>query len=83
MDTKLTLRLDKDVIEQIKTYALRNRRSVSAITEDLYKKMLIETQETAGGITTPIAKKFKGIIGKKEIDTEAVKLDYLEEKHLK
>ena len=83
METKLTLRLNKEIIEQIKVYALRKQRSVSSLTEDLYKQLLIEKQEMLKDINTPIARKYKGILGDKDIDTESVKIDYLKEKHLR
>ncbi len=83
MDTKLTLRLDKDIIERIKIFALRNQRSVSALTEDLYKQVLIEKQEIAIDISSPIAKKYKGILGKEKTDTSAIKYEYLKEKHIR
>ncbi|MFA7146686.1 MAG: DUF6364 family protein, partial [Candidatus Riflebacteria bacterium] len=40
MDTKLTLRLDKEVIERIKIYASKRQKSLSALTEELYKSLL-------------------------------------------
>ena len=62
METKLTLRLSKEIIEQVKMYALKRQRSLSSITEDLYKQLLIEKQEIFKEISTPIAKKYKGIL---------------------
>jgi hypothetical protein len=82
METKLTLRLKKEIIEQVKIYALKKQRSLSSITEDLYKQLLVEKQEISKDISTPIAKKYKGILGDKDIDAESLKLDYLKEKHL-
>lgn len=83
MNTKLTLRLDKDIIDQIKIYALTNQKSLSALTEDLYKKVLYGTKENISDIQTPIAKKYKGILGKSEIDFNSIKLNHLKAKHLK
>jgi hypothetical protein len=83
MNTKLTLRLDKDIIEQIKIYALTNQKSLSALTEDLYKKVLYDNKENISDIQTPIAKKYKGVLGKSEIDFNSMKLKYLKAKHLK
>ena len=81
MDSKLTLRLDKSIIDQIKVYALRHQRSVSALTEDLYKEILIEKE--TNGISSPIARKYKGIIGKDQISIDDIKTNYLKEKHIK
>lgn len=81
MDTKLTLRLDKEIIDQIKIYALRNHLSVSALTEDLYKQILRERQMKVDGITSSIARKYKGILGKGSVDFDSVRYEYLKEKH--
>jgi len=83
MDTKLTLRLDKEVIEQIKIYALKDNLSVSALTEDLYKKILMEKEERKKGLASAIARKYKGILGKEEVDLKSVRLDSLKKKHIK
>ena len=83
MNTKLTLRLDEEVINQIKTYALRNHLSVSALTEDLYKQILIEKQMNVDGINSPIARKYKGILGKDAGDVEQARYDYLKKKHVR
>ncbi len=43
MDTKLTLKLDKDVIERAKEYASSHKRSLSRMIES-YLKTLIEKE---------------------------------------
>jgi hypothetical protein len=83
METKLTLRLNREIIDQIKIYALKKQRSLSSLTEDLYKQLLIEKQEMLKDINTPIAKKYKGILGDKDMDAASSKLDYLKDKHLR
>ena len=83
MDTKLTLRLKKEIIEQIKIYALRHQLSVSALTEDLYKNILIDKRKDSNNIFSPIAKKYKGILGKTDIDIDKLRLKYLKDKHLR
>ncbi len=82
MNTKLTLRMEKEIIEQIKIYAMERDKSVSSLTETLYKSILIKKNEENAELT-PIAKKYKGIIKNDEVDTDIVKLSYLLEKHLK
>ena len=81
MDTKLTLRLDKNIIDQIKIYAMQQQQSLSSLTEGLYKEILIEKEKD--DITTPIAKKYKGILGENEISIDQIKTEYLMEKHLR
>ena len=46
MDTKLTLKLDKYVIEQAKEYASSHKRSLSRIIESYLKSLVI--QEDSG-----------------------------------
>ncbi len=45
MDTKLTLKLDKQVIDKAKAYASSHKRSLSGIIE-AYLKTLIERKKT-------------------------------------
>lgn len=82
MNTKLTLRMEKEIIEQIKMYAMEHDKSVSSLTETLYKSILLKENEEDAELT-PIAKKYKGIIRNDVVDTDIVKLSYLLEKHLK
>ncbi len=82
MNTKLTLRMEKEIIEQIKMYAMEHNKSVSFLTETLYKSILLKGKEEDAELT-PIAKKYKGIIKNDEVDTDIVRLSYLLEKHLK
>jgi hypothetical protein len=42
---KLTLSVDSDLIERIKIQAVREKRDVSDITEDLYRKYLEGLEE--------------------------------------
>ncbi len=82
MNTKLTLRMEKEIIEQIKMYAMEHNKSVSSLTETIYKSILIKENEEDAELT-PIAKKYKGIIKNDDVDTDIVKLSYLLETHLK
>ena len=83
MDSKLTLRLDKDIIEEIKIFALKHKQSLSSLTEDLYKKILLSNENSGSRIETPIARKYKGILGSENIDVAEQRLEYLKEKYLK
>ena len=40
MKTKLTLHVDESLIEQLKIVAVREKTTVSAITEELYREFL-------------------------------------------
>ena len=84
MDTKLTLRLDKDIIEKIKIFASRENKSLSDLTEDLYKIYIVNaSSEEENKIDSPIAKKYKSIINSNNFDYEHQKISYLSEKHIK
>jgi hypothetical protein len=74
--------MEKEIIEQIKMYAMEHDKSVSSLTETIYKSILIKENEEDAELT-PIAKKYKGIIKNDDVDTDIVKLSYLLEKHLK
>lgn len=83
MDTKLTLRLDGGIIERIKIYASKQQKSLSALTEELYKSFLLKTDENFDSdIRSPIARKYKGIISSTDFDADTQKAHFLREKHL-
>ena len=83
MNTRLTLRLDKEIIERIKIYASKQQKSLSELTEELYKSFLLKNPENSESeIRSPIAKKYKGIISSAGYDAETQKLNYLRDKHL-
>jgi len=46
MDTKLTLKLDKFVIERAKEYASTNKRSLSRIIESYLKSLVIRNKNS-------------------------------------
>jgi hypothetical protein len=47
MDTKLTLKLNKDVIDQAKEYATSNKRSLSRIVEAYLKSLANQTNTSS------------------------------------
>jgi len=46
MQAKLTLKMDKDVIESMKCYAANNKKSLSRLVEDFFKTSIEETKDT-------------------------------------
>lgn len=60
MDTKLTLKLDGDIIEQAKTYAKKKNTSLSKLIES-YLGLLVEPKENQE--VTPLVKSLSGVIG--------------------
>ena len=65
--TKLTLRLEEEVINSAKDYAKKHQTSISKVVT-IYLKSLSEQKETKESIS-PIIKEFLGVIPK-EIDTQ-------------
>lgn len=85
MFTKLTLRLEKNVIEHAKTWANENQVSLSQLVSMLFKNL--GSKRKLSSELTPWTKKLMGIAkekGKRPTTDEEVKesyIDYLEEKY--
>ncbi|MCP4681945.1 MAG: antitoxin [Desulfobacterales bacterium] len=80
MQTKLTLRLEKRLVELAKEYASAQGKSVSKMVAD-YFMLLNKTQDTQSDELTPIARSLKGSLGKTQMDESHYK-EYLEKKYL-
>ncbi len=80
MNTKLTLRLNEDVISRIKIYASNQQQSLSKFTETLFRQILDSSINEKHGLT-PIVKKYKGIIKTDIEDERDDLLEYMMEKH--
>lgn len=80
MQTKLTLRLEKNLVDIAKNYAADHGKSVSKMISD-YFKLLKESQEKQSEEITPVVKSLKGYLGKAKID-ETDYLKHLEKKYL-
>jgi len=79
MQTKLTLRMDDDLVRRAKAYARRSGRSVSALVADFFAQL---GRRTAGDQAelTPTVRSLLGALG----DGSGDERDYrrhLEEKH--
>lgn len=80
MSTKLTLTIDKTIIERAKKYAKNTDRSLSELIENYLEE--ITNEENSSNISYKLSK----IVGKVKLpkdfnEKEAIK-KYLEEKHL-
>jgi len=80
MQTKLTLRLEEQLIEQAKTYAARAGKSVSQIVADYFKLLTSEKNRLASS-STPITQSLRGLLRESKLDEKAYR-KYLEGKHL-
>ncbi|MEY4465217.1 MAG: hypothetical protein RLZZ110_965 [Bacteroidota bacterium] len=87
MDTKLTLTLDKTVIEYAKKYAASNQTSLSDLVENYFKALTAEEPEVAYKIKnpskTPIVDSLVGSVKSIELeDLKSEKIKRLEDKYL-
>lgn len=80
MQSKLTLRMDDNLIESAKAWSAQSGKSISRIVADLFTLM---QQESRGGQEnlTPTVKSIKGILKGLQVD-EAEYRNYLAEKFL-
>ena len=80
MQTKLTLRLEDQLIEQAKSYAAQAGKSVSQIVAD-YFKLLTSDRIKPNSPSAPITQSLRGLLKYSSLD-ETHYRKYLEEKHL-
>ncbi len=84
MDTKLTLKLDKFVIEQAKQYASSQQKSLSKIIESYLKSLIIRdaNKDESDIEISPFVKSMSvGIKIPADLDYKSDRLQHLEEKH--
>lgn len=80
MNTKLTLRLDEDVIIRIKNYAVKRKLSLSKLTEHIFRQILDSSEDSTQDLS-PIVRKYKGILKGEKINETEELTDYLAQKH--
>ncbi|MBI4964804.1 MAG: antitoxin [Desulfomonile tiedjei] len=81
MQTKLTLRLDEDLIRRAKSFAKDKSKSVSQIVADYFASLENEPPTKQRKELTPIVRSLKGALRGADVEIE----DYhrhLEERHL-
>lgn len=79
MDTKLTLKLNKHIIENAKRYAKDKKVSLSKMIESYLKSITTESDEKLS--ITPYVESLSGVIDLKESDYKKDYSDYLNEKY--
>jgi hypothetical protein len=81
METKLTLKLDKSIINQAKKYAIKRQKSLSRLVEDYFRGL--GNDEISDETTiNPIVRELSGIIDEKDIKGwESDYTSYLEQKY--
>lgn len=80
MITKLTLRLDNNLIESAKEYSAQTGKSVSRIVADLFEIIKNEKLKKED-LLTPTVRALKGSLKGKQLDEQDYK-KHLEEKYL-
>lgn len=80
MQTKLTLRLEDQLIEQAKSYAAQAGKSVSQIVAEYFKLLTSQKIKTSSP-STPITQSLRGLLRESKLDEKDYK-KYLEGKHL-
>lgn len=75
MDSKLTLKLNKTIIEKAKTYAMINNTSLSQMVEKYFIAILTETNYDNYKLS-PIVKELSGVM--KPFSSDDFKNDYTE-----
>jgi hypothetical protein len=81
MSTKLTLTIEKEVIEKAKVYARNTGRSLSDMIEGYLETLIAQEPETQ--TLSPQIKKITGIVKlPKDFDEKKEIAEYLRKKHL-
>ena len=80
MHTKLTLRIEEEVIERAKSYARQMGKSVSQLVSD-YLEMLPEPRQGQPRPMTPVVQSLRGVLAGAGLDEKDYRR-HLEEKHL-
>lgn len=85
MNTKLTLSLEKEVIEKAKIYAKGTGRSLSEMVENYFRSLVEKSNKSENKIEDEIHPKVKKIIGRitlpDDFDIKKAKEEYYKEKY--
>lgn len=80
MDTKLTLKLNEDIIEKAKEYAKAKKTSLSALIENYLQKLTTDKKNNKA--ITPLVKSLSGVISlPKDYNDKKDYTDYLTNKY--
>ncbi len=80
MQTKLTLRLDDQLIEDAKQHARRSGKSLSQMVAEYFSAVTSPPRPDAGELT-PTVSRLKGALAGRKVDRDDYRA-YLEDKHL-
>ncbi|MBC8052023.1 MAG: hypothetical protein H7Y13_03065 [Sphingobacteriaceae bacterium] len=79
MNTKLTLNVDKAIIEHAKTYAKQHRVSLSKLIENYLNSLTPESGKKPK--ISPLVESLTGVIPRETADFQKDYQDYLSKKH--
>lgn len=79
MNTKLTLNLDKVIIEEAKNYAKSNKLSLSKLIENYLHSLTYKKDETV--TVSPLVESLTGVISSNDIEVQENYTDYLDQKY--
>lgn len=81
METKLTLRLEKDLIERAKRYSRKSGKSISRLVADYFSLLDAGEQTQTQSELTPLVSSLKGSLRAATVREEDYR-HYLEDKYL-
>lgn len=81
MDTKLTLKLDQDIIEKAKQYAAEKKLSLSRLIENYLNSLTSDKPNDDLQISPFVKSLSSGISIPADYDYKKDRADYLEQKH--
>ena len=81
MDTKLTLKLDQEIIEKAKHYASEKKLSLSRLIENYLNSLTSDKPKNELQISSFVKSLSSGIAIPADYDYKKDRADYLEEKH--
>jgi dsDNA-specific endonuclease/ATPase MutS2 len=82
METKLTLRLDEEVIQRAKKYAASQKSSLSKLIESYLDSITKEKSEMKNVEPTPLVERLSGVISfESDFNEKETYHSYLEEKY--
>jgi len=79
MNTKLTLNLNKNIIEEAKLYAKQNEISLSELVENYLNSLTKSSTEIKK--ISPLVESLTGVIPNENIDGKVDYIDYLTKKY--
>ncbi|MGR3293969.1 MAG: DUF6364 family protein [Candidatus Scalindua sp.] len=74
MDTKLTLKLDSEIISEAKSYAKDHNSSLSRLVEKFLRNL---TRQDVKTMTSPLVQELSGIMEKRQLTDETDRYKYL------